>query len=33
MAYHNPLLKKSKETRGNAIIQPWSHPIRHVAQL
>ena len=27
MACHTPPLKKSEETRGNAIIQPRSHPI------
>jgi len=27
MASHTPPLKKAEETRGNAITQPWSHPI------
>jgi len=28
MACHTPPLKKSEETRGNAITQPRSHPIK-----
>jgi len=28
MACHTPPLKKVKETRGNAITQPWLHPIK-----
>ena len=28
MACHTPPLKKSEETRGNAITQPLSYPIR-----
>jgi len=27
MAYHTTSLKKSEETRGNAVTQPRSHPI------
>ena len=30
MACHTPPLKKAKETRGNAITQPQSHPFKNV---